>query len=286
VTLSLALEEPKNTAAPTISGSAIEGEQLTCDPGTWTGSPTFTYEWQRDGAPIPGATGATYALTPADVGAQITCRVTGTNGAGTTQATSSAVTPTARPAGPTAPPPPAPSGPVGGGSELISASGCLNTDATLTGRQLGPARLGRTLAAQRAIFQGANRQTRANLDRFCAEGGGNFRIGYPTPRLSKTLSRALARKVKGRVVIVLTSSRRFSLAGIEVGDTTAQARRRLAREKAFRIGSNTWYIAKRGSARLLVKTRGGRVGEIGIGDPRLSATANATKRFLNAWKIG
>ena len=88
------------------------------------------------------------------------------------------------------------------------------------------------------------------------------------------------------MVIVLTSSRRFSLAGIEVGDRVAEARSRLAGEKAFRIGSNTWYVAKRGSARLLVKTRNGRVGEIGIGDPRLSTTAKATKRFLNAWKIG
>lgn len=29
----------------------------------------------------------------------------------------------------------------------------------------------------------------------------------------------------------------------------------------------------------------GRVGEIGIGDPRLSASPKATKRFLNAWKL-
>ena len=87
-------------------------------------------------------------------------------------------------------------------------------------------------------------------------------------------------------MIVLTSSRRFSLGGIEVGDTTAEALRRLSGEKAFKIGSNTWYVAKRGKARLLVKTKNGRVGEIGIGDPRLTTTPKATKRFLNAWKLG
>lgn len=179
-----------------------------------------------------------------------------------------------------APPPPPP----GGG--LISASGCLNTDATLSGTQLGPAKLGRKQAEQRAIFQGANKQTRANLDRYCAEGGGNFRIGYPTPRLMSTLSSAVQRKVKDRVVIVLTSSKRFSLGGIKVGDTTATALRKLSGERAVKVGSNTWYVAKRGNARLLVKTKNGRVGEIGIGDPRLSTTPQATKRFLNAWKLG
>jgi hypothetical protein len=277
VTLSVAQSPPDNTSPPAIGGDPVDGRTLTCNVGTWTGAPSFTHEWLRDGVQIPGATGSTYTLTPDDVGKRITCRVTGTNGAGSDQGTSSPVTPSAKPAGPSSPPP---------GNPLISAAGCLNTDGTLTGRQLGPARLGRRLAEQRAIFQGANRQTRANLDRFCAEGGGNFRIGYPTPRLTRTISRALARKVKDRVVIVLTSSRRFSLAGIKVGDSVSKARSRLAREKAFRIGSNTWYVAKRGSARLLVKTKNGRVGEIGIGDPRLSTTAKATKRFLNAWKIG
>src|SRR5688500_14893710 len=106
-------------------------------------------------------------------------------------------------------------------------------------------------------------------------------------RRSRSPSRRRSlRRAARRMVIVLTSSRRFSVAGIEVGDAVAEARRRLAGEKAFRIGSNTWYVAKRGAARLLVKTRNGRVGEIGIGDPRLSTTAKSTKRFLNAWKIG
>ena len=277
VTLSIAQSPPSNTSPPSISGSPVDGRTLTCNSGTWTGAPTFSYQWLRDGVAIPGATGSTYTLMPADVGRQITCRVTGTNGAGNDQATSGPVRPGARPAGPSGP------GPGGG---LISPAGCLNTDGTLTGKQLGPARLGRRLAEQRAVFEGANRQTRANLDRFCAEGGGNFRIGYPTPRLTRKLSRGLKRKVKGRVVIVLTSSRRFSLRGIVVGDTVAEARSRLTREQKFKIGSNTWYVAKRGGARLLVKTKGGKVREVGIGDPRLTTSAKATKRFLNAWKLG
>ena len=275
-TLSLTQSPPSNTSPPSISGSPVDGQTLTCNLGTWTGAPSFTYGWLRDGVPIQGATGPTYTLTSGDVGKRVTCRVTGTNGAGNDQATSAPVTVTARPADP----------PPGGGSgNLISPAGCLNTDATLSGTQLGPAKLGRKLAEQRAIFQGANKQTRANLDRYCAEGGGNFRIGYPTPRLTTKLSRSMRRKVKDRVVIVLTSSKRFSLGGIKVGDATGSALRRLNRERAFRVGSNTWYVARRGKARLLVKTKNGRVGEIGIGDPRLTPTPKATKRFLNAWKL-
>jgi hypothetical protein len=100
-----------------------------------------------------------------------------------------------------------------------------------------------------------------------------------------TLSGALQGKVKDRVVIVLTSSRRFSLGGIKVGDATAAALRKLRGERAVKVGSNTWYVAKRGKARLLVKTKNGKVGEIGIGDPRLTTAPKATKRFLNAWKL-
>jgi len=156
------------------------------------GRADFTFEWLRDGVPISGATGSMYTLTPDDVGKRVVCRVTGTNGAGSDQASSDAVTPSAKPAGPSAPPPNNP----GGG--LISPAGCLNTDGTLTGKQLGPARLGRRLAEQRAIFQGANRQTRANLDRFCAEGGGNFRIGYGRDRRAGRRVRESHRRCKAR----------------------------------------------------------------------------------------
>jgi hypothetical protein len=98
VTLSVVVDAPENSAAPAASGSTVEGQTLTCNPGSWSGSPTFTFEWLRDGVPIAGATAQTYTLTGADVGKQIRCRVTATNSAGSEQATSSAVTPTAKPA--------------------------------------------------------------------------------------------------------------------------------------------------------------------------------------------
>jgi hypothetical protein len=86
-------ELPANSTAPSISGTAVTGQTVTCSPGTWTGSPTFTYAWKRDGATIAG--GQTYVITSADVGHALTCTVTASNSAGQASATSAATTPTA-----------------------------------------------------------------------------------------------------------------------------------------------------------------------------------------------
>jgi hypothetical protein len=78
-----------NSAAPSVSGTARDGQTLTAADGTWTGTPTvaLTRQWQRcdgtDCAPVAGASGATYLLTPADVGHAIRVAVSGTNAGGT-----------------------------------------------------------------------------------------------------------------------------------------------------------------------------------------------------------
>ena len=47
---------PVNSAAPTITGTAQQGQTLTEAHGTWTNSPTgFTYQWQQCDAPEPTA---------------------------------------------------------------------------------------------------------------------------------------------------------------------------------------------------------------------------------------
>jgi hypothetical protein len=102
---------PKLTTPPTISGSTKVGQQLTANPGTWTGTQpiSFSYQWQRcntgggDCQSVDGATGKTYNLASADAGHTIRVAVTATNAAGTTgtltAATSvvSAIHPLARP---------------------------------------------------------------------------------------------------------------------------------------------------------------------------------------------
>jgi len=85
---------PVNLVLPAISGSVVEDQTLTAFPGTWTGAPTFTYQWFEDdgegAVEIAGATGQTYTLVTANVGNAITVRVTATNPAGSTNATSAA----------------------------------------------------------------------------------------------------------------------------------------------------------------------------------------------------
>ena len=85
---------PTNTVAPALSGTAQEGQTLTCSTGTWTGSPTYTYQWKRNGSNITSATNSTYTLVTADVGQSILCTVTATNAVGSASADSNTVTPT------------------------------------------------------------------------------------------------------------------------------------------------------------------------------------------------
>lgn len=84
---------PINTVAPVISGTPDVGETLSCTEGTWTvtGTPSYTYQWKRDGSSIGGATSATYVLTEDDALTQITCTVTATDDEGSTDATSNAL---------------------------------------------------------------------------------------------------------------------------------------------------------------------------------------------------
>lgn len=86
---------PMNTVPPAISGTLAVGQTLTTTDGTWMGTApiTYAYQWKRDGINIGGATNSTYVLTASDPGTAITVTVTATNVAGSTAATSAAVTP-------------------------------------------------------------------------------------------------------------------------------------------------------------------------------------------------
>ncbi len=84
---------PANSVAPSITGTAATGQTLTCQPGTWSGSPSFAYRFERSGSTVGNA--QTYTVTAADVGSAITCVVTATNAGGSASATSAPVTPTA-----------------------------------------------------------------------------------------------------------------------------------------------------------------------------------------------
>jgi hypothetical protein len=77
---------PVNMSAPTISGTARAGSELTASPGTWSESPTsYAYKWFRCSATgakckkVPGATSSTYMLAQSDVGSTLRVSVAAFN---------------------------------------------------------------------------------------------------------------------------------------------------------------------------------------------------------------
>ena len=85
---------PVNVDAPTITGTARQGEALTAQNGTWDNSPAdFRYRWLRcnqlgNSCVLLAADGKTYRVGQADVGHTMRVRVTAVNADGSTNARS------------------------------------------------------------------------------------------------------------------------------------------------------------------------------------------------------
>ena len=119
-----ALGGPVNTGLPMISGTAQQGQTVTCSTGSWTPAPTgYAYTWQRNVATAIGGTGNTYTLTAADVNQAITCTVVASDALGSSlPAISLPITPTA----PAAPLPPVETAPpaISGTAQQGQVVGC------------------------------------------------------------------------------------------------------------------------------------------------------------------
>ncbi len=104
---------PTNTALPSISGSVVEGEELSASVGSWLGSPTsYAYQWQDcnvlgEGClSVSGATASSYTLTASNLDSTVRVVVTASNEGGSTPVSSVATAPVT--AVPPPPPPPVP----------------------------------------------------------------------------------------------------------------------------------------------------------------------------------
>ena len=94
------ISPPINEIKPVISGTPSIGLNLTSTLGKWnlTSATDFSYQWYRDTNKIDGQTSATYTVVLNDAGSIITCRVTGSNVAGSSTVISNGI--------PIPPPPP------------------------------------------------------------------------------------------------------------------------------------------------------------------------------------
>ena len=86
------IEPPEQGTPGGVSGSPQVGNNLFCEAGSWSGEPSFTYQWLRNGSVIAGAGESSYALTAEDLEKVIQCRVTATNAVGATVAVNAAGT--------------------------------------------------------------------------------------------------------------------------------------------------------------------------------------------------
>jgi PKD domain-containing protein len=128
---------PFNTSAPTVNdptGAPLrDRDELTVDEGTWDGTggePSFAYSYQWESCnpaptcdPIPGATGPTYRLRPADVDKAVRVRVSAANSVGSFPAVVSAATGTVQGIPVTNIGPPAAEGTTMDGEELVATDG-------------------------------------------------------------------------------------------------------------------------------------------------------------------
>ena len=185
---------PQNTGRPGISGTALPGYALTCSSGSWSNGPTgFAFQWSRNGAPVPGATRAVYKVQITDEAIQITCSVAASNTAGP----SASVTSTA---------------------VLVANQGtlgCRKPTGSLSGVHLGPFAIGMTRTdAQQAIKP---HTTVNGHDNFCLYGGWDIEIAYPSTSLLKAIPASHRAKLKGRIVLAMTSNPAYALGTIRPG---------------------------------------------------------------------
>ena len=167
--------------------------------------------------------------------------------------------------------PPAKNGPV-----------CPVASGRLTTRALGPLRLDETRSQARNTYKRWSTRRTRDMDFFCLRPIG-IRAGYANAQMVKSVPKAQRRKLLGRVVFLSTANHGYDLRGVRVG-FTVKAAGHLHLSRPIKIGLNIWYVVRNGASTGVLKTRHGKIEEIGIADHRLTATIASAKRFLGLFR--
>ncbi len=243
-------QAPQDQTAPTITGQAKAGAQLSCSTGSWTNNPTvYTYQWTRDGIPITSASGPTYIVHAADAGATLQCTVTAAN-AGGTGSPSSSQTVTV--------PAPAP-----------AATRCPAANGRLIATTLGRLKLGMTRAQARATYSRSPLRASATEDLFCLSPS-DIHAGYPSARLLAAVSATQRRQLKNHVIWATTSNPQYAIDDVRPGTTYTSARRALRHGELIATARGDWYLAPAGPATAVLEIHAGIVQEIGIAAAQLT----------------
>jgi hypothetical protein len=157
--------------------------------------------------------------------------------------------------------------------------------AAATGRlhrgTVGRLSLGMTRSRARRQITHYASHGRAHEDFFCLRPKG-IRAGYGFKRLLRPLRAAQRRHLNGRIVFMSTAAHRYRLHGVRPGMTVAAASRRMHLSGRMKLGYNVWYLAPNGSTRGTLKTRHGKVLEVGLANQALTSSRTREKRLLLA----
>jgi hypothetical protein len=247
---------PSSTKPPGVTGKPKPGQTLTCDPGNWTGAPTFGYQWNRDGVALYGFTNQSRKVAQLDEGSTLNCTVMATNPAGSASRDSAKVK-----------------------VPIPKVKGCPGATGSLTGTRLGRIHLGLTRAQARRDYRHHTNRGKQYEDFFCLTPIG-VRVGYASPKLLKTLPKHQRGRISGRVVWASTSNPFYALHGVRVGESIGTASALLHTEAPFHIGLNFWYLAREGGLTAVLKVRGNAVQEVGIADNKLTLGRAAQRHLM------
>ena len=169
--------------------------------------------------------------------------------------------------------------------KVVEAGRCVNTRGGVKSTSVGQAKLARTRKKQRRRLRVArlSRGRRAGIDRYCVQGGGRTRVGYPTKRLNRKLGRKTRKRYASKAIFITSSSKKFKIRKLRVGSRVKTLRKRLKGERRYKVGGNRWYVVAGKRSRLLFSTRKGKIREVGLASKKLTSTRRATRRLLFSW---